>query len=76
MTTSETPFWFRPFFVVLGGMIILLFGGAPRDAAHPNWLNRIAQPMELLILGAVLMGVGVYWWGVLFYAQAKRRRKR
>lgn len=70
------PFWFKPFLVVLAGMIVLLFGGAPRDAAHPTWLNKLAQPMELLIFGAVLMGIGVYWWFMLYYAQQKRKRKR
>jgi len=70
------PFWFRPFLVVLAGMIVLLFGGAPRDAAHPTWLNKLAQPVELLIFGAVLMGIGVYWWFMLHYGQQKRKRKR
>jgi hypothetical protein len=76
MTTTDSPFWFRPFFVVLGGMIMLLFGGAPRDAVHPNWLNRIAKPEELLIFGAVLMGIGIYWWWVLYLTQQKRKRRR
>ena len=70
------PFWFKPFLVVLAGMILLLIGGAPRDAAHPNWLNKLAQPIELLIFGAVLMGIGVYWWGVLYYTQQKRKRNK
>ena len=70
------PFWFRPFLVVLAGMIVLLFSGAPRDAAHPTWLNKLAQPVELLIFGAVLMGIGVYWWFMLYYTQQKRKRIR
>ena len=70
------PFWFKPFLVVLAGMILLLIGGAPRDVAHPNWLNKLAQPMELLIFGVVLMGIGVYWWGVLYYTQQKRKRNK
>jgi hypothetical protein len=70
------PFWFRPFLVVLAGMILLVVGGAPRDAAHPGWLNRIAQPMELLTFGVVLMAIGVYWWCVLYYTRQKRNRRR
>jgi len=70
------PLWFKPFLVVLAGMILLVFGGAPRDAAHPGWLNKLAQPMELLIFGAVLMGIGVYWWCVLYFHQQKRSKRK
>ena len=66
----------RLILLAYAGMIVLLFGGAPRDNAHPTWLNKLAQPMELLIFGAVLMGIGVYWWFMLYYTQQKRKRKR
>jgi len=57
-------------------MILLLLGGAPRDLSHPDWREKIADPVTLRLLGAVLMGVGVYWWFVLHVHQEKRRRKR
>src|SRR6266516_4982867 len=66
------PLWFKPFLVVLAGMIVLVLAGAPRDPAHPGLLDKLAHPMELRIVGAVLMGIGVYWWFILYHTQRKR----
>jgi hypothetical protein len=74
---APMPRWFKPFLVVLAGMIVLVLAGAPRDAAHPDWRDKIARPMELSVIGAVLLGIGVYWWFALYHQrQPKRRGKR
>jgi hypothetical protein len=71
------PRWFKPFLVVLAGMIVLLIAGAPRYPSHPDWRDKLARPTEMRIIGAVLMGVGVYWWFILYaQRQQKRRGKR
>src|SRR5439155_21034544 len=68
------PLWFKPSMVVLAGMILLLLAGAPRgDSTHPTWITSLADPMTLRLLGAVLMGVGVYW-GLVVYHQRRKKR--
>jgi hypothetical protein len=61
--------------VVLGGMILLLLAGAPREAGRASWITALGDPMTLRLMGAVVIGVGVYWGLVIQHHTRKRRRR-
>ena len=68
------PRWFKPIMVILAGMVLLLLGDAPRNPAQ-HWRNSLADPMTLRLIGAVVIGIGVYW-GILLHTLPEKRRKR
>ena len=70
------PVWFKPFLVVLAGMILLVLAGAPIDPNTSNWRTKLADPMTLRIFGAVLMGAGVCYGFASFQHKPARKRKR
>ena len=68
------PRWFKPIMVILAGMVLLLLGDAPRNPAQ-HWRNSLADPMTLRLMGAVVIGIGVYW-GILLHTLPEKRKKR
>jgi hypothetical protein len=70
------PVWFKPFLVVLAGMVLLVLGGAPLDPNQHNWRTKLADPMTLRIFGAVLVGMGVCYGFVSYQGKPARKRKR
>jgi len=61
--------------VILAGMFLLLLGDAPRNPAQ-HWRNALADPMTLRLIGAAVIGMGVYWGIVLHSPAAPKRKKR
>lgn len=61
---EPVPIWFLPTMVVIAGMTLLLLGDIK---------THLADPITFRLVGAAVMGMGVYWGLTNFQSRRKKR---